>query len=136
MREDKLYARLRPYLKKWGNIERIENSVSSGIWDIHYCIDGQLGWIETKIEKGGLLYFEKFQPSFGRRMQRAGCENLYVMTSGPNYDEIRVYLAHVVLSAPMTKKGKWTVVKTEDIPAFLILKKPYDWEMLRSLLTE
>lgn len=137
MLETALFSRLRPKLKEWGEFSRIENSVESGTWDTFYCIDGQQGWIETKVEKGGHLYFEKFQPNWARRFYRAGLDNMFIIAAlEKDFNDMGVYHVRELLEANREPYRKWVRVITANLAPQLVLTKPYDWESLRLLLAD
>ena len=139
MRENKLYSRIRPHLNLWGEIERIENTTSPGVWDIFYSAQGQANWIETKIiklrEGFDCLWFEKFQIPWGRRFFGTGFSNMWVI-GGFDDDRGTMLVYHVkeIINAPTHPYKKWSLVRLTDINAVMELRKPYDWDMLRALL--
>jgi hypothetical protein len=137
MRETKLWSRLEPHFKHWGEFSRVENAIEPGMWDIHYCIDGQLGWLETKIVHSNLLYFEKFQLPWGRRYWRTGATNMFVIAGFEGLSGL-MYIYHVkeITSAPKTLDRKFVVINIEDINPQISLEKPYNWEVLRQLLSD
>jgi hypothetical protein len=136
MLETALFARLSPKLKAWGAVDRVENSQGSGMWDCHTRFEGIGGWIETKMEKGGKLYFERFQPNFARRQLRAGATNLFVIAGRDSRNGyMAVYHASTVLAAPMTFERKWKTVRVEDLEPCLEMTKQYNWDALRLLLS-
>lgn len=135
MLETALFARIKPSLARWGKYSRIENSVESGTWDTFYTIEGQAGWIETKVEKGGMLYFEKFQPNWARGYLNAGLTNLFVLAALGDKGRMEVYHASTVVEAPLEVYGKWRRVSTEELLPELVMTRPYDWEALRLLLS-
>jgi hypothetical protein len=136
MKETALYARLNPKLKSFGCVDRVENSISSGMWDIHATFSGISTWIETKMEKGGKLYFERYQLGWGKRHLQAGATNLFVIAGRDSRDGyMGVYHASTVLAAPRTVERKWQTVRVEDLEPCLEMRKLYDWDALRLLLT-
>jgi hypothetical protein len=136
MLESALYARIRPKLNTWGTLDRIENATGSGMADIHYCIDGQMGWIETKMEHGGALHFERFQLNWLNRQVKAGATNVFVMYGRHSRDgHMEVAHASAVLAAPRHVDRKWHVVMAEDVVPALVMTKQYDWDALRLLLS-
>lgn len=136
MLETALFARLSPKLKAWGAVDRVENSIASGMWDCHTCFSGVSGWVETKMEKGGKLYFERFQLNFARRQLQAGATNLFVIAGrDARNGYMGVYHATTVLTAPRTVERKWQTVRVEDLEPCLEMTKQYDWDALRLLLS-
>ncbi len=136
MRETALFARVRPRFEEWGTYCRIENTLGSGTWDLHYCFSGQMGWVETKIEHGGEIMFEKFQLNWGKKLLRAGATNMFVLTgSDESHSPMSLYHAKVVMSAPTYLYKKWTVIKVQDLVPTLYLSKPYDWAKLKQVLS-
>lgn len=132
MLETALYAKLRPRLTKWGTISRVENVLESGMWDIHYCFEGQLGWIETKVEKQGWTYFEKFQPNWGRRYFKAGATNLFIIIERDS-GEVMTYHVKELLESTREPYRKWVRVRTKDLVPCHVLND--NWEELRLLLS-
>lgn len=140
MLENKLYARLRPHFTLWGEFSRIENSIEPGMPDIFTCFSAQQSWVETKIMKRRegfeCLWFQKFQLPWMRRYSGAGLSNIFVIAG---FDDDRgtmtVYHAKELLKAPTHPYQRWTLVRLTDINAVMEMKKPYDWEALRTLLT-
>ncbi len=131
-----LYQRLRPKLNAWGEVSRVENSIESGMWDIFYMIEGQYNWLETKAEHSGFLYFERFQLNWARRFLRAGATNLFVVAALEGHGDImEIYPAQKVVTAPREIYRKWQRIKTSDLNAIQRMRKPYDWEVLRTLLS-
>lgn len=136
MLETALYARIQPKLKSWGALDRVENTMGSGMWDIHLCCDGVHNWVETKMEKGGKLYFERFQLQFATRLTRAGATNLFVIAGRDSRNgHMGVYHASALLAAPRMIERKWHVIQVEDLEPCLTMTKSYDWDALRLLLS-
>lgn len=136
MLETALFARLAPKLKAWGAVDRVENSIASGMWDCHTVFSGVSGWVETKMEKGGKLYFERFQLNFARRQLQAGATNLFVIAGRDARDGyMAVYHATALLDAQRTVERKWQTVRVEDLEPCLEMRKAYDWDALKSLLS-
>lgn len=48
MTEKNFWGRVRENLKPYGELERIESLVGSGVPDVNYCLRGREGWIELK----------------------------------------------------------------------------------------
>lgn len=133
MKETKLYAKLRPHLLSWGECDRVENIVGSGMSDVFYNIGGRTGWIETKVAKGDTVYFEKFQPQWLGKHARLGAR-IYVMILDKN-EAIHLCHANVILKLPRTPVGKWTTVSMNDLPKGFSMEPPYrSWNMVRDLL--
>jgi hypothetical protein len=136
MLETALFARLAPKLKAWGAVDRVENLIASGMWDCHTCFNGVCGWVETKMEKSGKLYFERFQLNFASRQLRAGATNLFVIAGRDARDGyMGVYHASTVLAVPRTVERKWLTIWVEDLEPCLEMRKTYDWDALRLLLS-
>jgi len=136
MLESALYARLQPKFKQFGSVDRVENSMGSGMWDIHLCCSGVHNWVETKMEKGGKLYFERFQLQFARRLTNAGATNMFVIAGrDARNGYMGVYHASTLLAAPRTVDRKWQTVLVEDLEPCLEMTKAYDWDALRLLLS-
>src|SRR3954470_1689211 len=110
LRESHLYQRIEPKLNQWGAATRIENALAGSLPDIIYCIKGTVGFIETKLEKGGQLYFEKFQIPWAIRQLKAGCRHLFVVAM-PDYDDttLLVYDYENIVATPRFMRGKWKV---------------------------
>ena len=140
MLENKLYARVRPHMNLWGEVQRVENILDSGTWDIFYATNGQANWIETKIiklrEGFDCLWFQKFQIPWGRRIFSTGFSNMWVL-GGFDDDRGTMIVYHVkeIINAPTHPYKRWTLVRLTDINAVMELKKPYDWNALRTLLS-
>lgn len=140
MLESKLYGRVRPKLDQWGEVQRIENSINPGCPDVYYSAEGQANWIETKIiklrEGFNCLWFEKFQIPWMRRFFKTGFANIWVLGG---YDDDRgtmiVYHCKEIINAPTHPYKKWVLVRLVDINAVFEMRKPYDWNILRTLLT-
>lgn len=134
MRESELYAKLRPHLASWGEVDRIENIVGSGIADVFYSISGKCGWIETKVAKGDLIYFEKFQPNWLRKHHRQHVR-LFVVVLDSDL-AIRFYPAGVILKAPQRAEKDKIVVDMRDMPKVFTMPTPYrSWASVRDILT-
>ncbi|HEX9430276.1 MAG TPA: hypothetical protein VF944_07830 [Candidatus Bathyarchaeia archaeon] len=134
MRETKLYAKLRPHLMVWGECDRVENAVSSGMSDVFYNIGGKTGWIETKVTKGDLIYFEKFQPNWIAKHSRLGAR-MFVLVMDRR-DTIHLYPAGVILKAPRVPYEKWITVNMNELPTVFNMEPPYrSWNSVRDILT-
>lgn len=129
MKETKLYAKLRPQLIKWGQVDRVENVLGSGMSDIFYNIAGSVGWIETKVAKGDMIYFEKFQPNWINKHLRQGFKRMFVMVLDKRHT-IHLWYANEILAAPRVPYEKWQVVNINDLPeASVVLEPPYrNWD--------
>lgn len=134
MRETALYARLKPKFTAWGAHSRVENTIESGTWDVFYCFNGVMGWIETKMDKGGDLYFEKFQIPWGRRYHSEGATQMFVMAGVGVGKDMKVYHVGELVKAPTRVHKKWTVVNIADMTPCLEMERPYRWDVLRTLL--
>lgn len=118
---------------RFGQIERIENVIGSGTPDVYYTIEGVPGWIETKVAKKRIVYFEKYQLGWYRRHMRRGLKHLFI--SVLSNDEIYFYHAGEAVKAPREVVEKWTTVKMDDMTPDLVLSgTKLDWGSLRSLL--
>jgi len=136
MRENKLWNRLSPKLKHWGEVSRVENAVEPGMWDIFYTFEGQMGWLETKIVHSNKLYFEKFQIPWGRRYWRKGANQMFILAGlEDTAGTIGIYHVKEIVNAPTSLDRKWTVISLLDLNPQVWLTKPYDWERLRLLLS-
>lgn len=136
MRENKLWNRLSPKLKAWGEVSRVENIVEPGMWDIFYTFEAQMGWIETKIVHSNKLYFERFQIPWGRRYWHNGANQMFVL-AGFEDQKGTIYVYHVkeIVQAPTTIDRKFTVISLLDINPQMSMSKPYDWDRLRLFLS-
>lgn len=134
MRETKLYQKIRPHLLVWGECDRVENAAGSGMSDVFYNIGGVCGWIETKVAKGSLIYFEKFQlPWIGKHHRIGGRIFIVVMDKD---ETIHVYPAGIVLKAERRSIEKWTVIDMNEMPPVFNMHAPYrSWGMVRDILT-
>jgi hypothetical protein len=133
MRETKLYARLRPQLVKWGEVDRVENSAGVGMPDVYYNIEGVQGWLETKVAKGPVVYFERFQLPWMRRHVKQGNHRIFVVVL-IEPDQIMVCRASQVVQAPRASYNKWVTVAVEDLEPEFVLTRPYKWSKLRQTL--
>lgn len=136
MRETKLYAKLRPQITKWGVVDRVENTLGSGMSDIYYNIGGRTGWIETKVAKGNEIYFEKFQPNWMRKHVRQGFWRMWVVVMSDKGEHISIYQARDVVDAKMYPDKDKLVVQLSDLPQYVLrMYSPYtDWENFRMVL--
>lgn len=124
MKESKLYAKLQPYLSRWGEVDRVENVLGSGMSDVFYNIDGVVGWVETKVMKRGLLYFEKFQPNWMRKHVRAGFSRVFVVAIDER-ETILVWRASRVVDGKFVPQSKWLTFDTSQAEPNLTMPKPY-----------
>lgn len=129
MRETELFQKLQPHLSKWGAYDRVENALGSGMSDVFYNINGSVGWIETKVAKGDMIYFEKFQPNWINKHLRQGFKKMFVMVLDKRHD-IHLWYASEVLAAPRMPYEKWQVVNISDLPeASVVVERPYrNWD--------
>lgn len=134
MRETALYGRLRPKLNAWGAVDRVENALGSGMWDIAACVDGRHCWVETKMDHGKGLHFERFQLVWLRRQLRAGSTSCYLIYGLSSRKSMVVVEGAELVRAPVRVSGKWTVVDPADLKPALVMTPPYDWDTLRRLL--
>lgn len=140
MLESKLYARLRPHFQLWGESSRVENAIESGMPDNFVCFNQVPGWVETKIIKRRegfeCLWFQKFQIPWMRRYFAAGLSQVFVIGG---FDDERgtmiVYHVKEIINAPTHPYQRWSLVRLTDINTVLELRKPYDWNLLRTLLS-
>jgi hypothetical protein len=135
VKETKLYAKIRPYLQRWGEFDRVENAAGSGMADVFYNIDGKTGWIETKVSHGHSIFFEKFQPQWLGKHRRLGAR-IFVLVLDSD-EAIRLYDAADVVKAPRSAQGKWVTVSMNDLgPPELIMPKPYrSWDLMCGILS-
>lgn len=134
MKETKLFAKMQPYLSAWGEYDRVENIHGSGMPDIHFCINSNAGWIETKVAKGDFLYFEKFQPGWARRYLRSGFHRLWVAAQLKD-ESFALYRYSVIVRAPMQPKNDWLLVNVNDIAPTFRMPSPYrSWKSVRDTL--
>lgn len=133
MRETKLYQKIRPHLLVWGECDRVENAAGSGMSDVFYNIGGICGWIETKVAKGDLIYFEKFQLPWIGKHHRHGAR-MFVLVMD-RYDTIHLYPAGVILKAERTPYEKWVTVNMKELPPVFNMPAPYrSWKSVRDIL--
>lgn len=140
MRENKLYARVRPKLNEWGAVCRVENTAEPGTWDIFYGAEGQMNWIETKIVHSDEMMFEKFQIPWGSRFFKAGISNLFVLAGIGEGRDLRMLIYHVkeIVNAPRyTKPNKKDKVylNINDLNPIFGMDRYSSWDPLRTLLT-
>ena len=134
MKETKLYAKLRPNLMAWGECDRVENVLGSGMSDVFYNIGGKTGWLETKVAKGDLIYFEKFQPNWISKHHRQGARIFVVVMD--RLETIHFYPAGIILKAPRKPYEKWITVDMKDLPPVFNMPAPYrSWRSVREILT-
>jgi len=136
VRETKLYSRIEPKLNDWGASTRVENAMVGSLPDIHYCIDGRLGWIETKLIKSGKIYFEKFQAPWVSKQEKAGCKHLFILAGVNDNSLMYLYDYREAIRAPREIIGKWRVIKMSDLTPLLTLDKPYDWMPFKTYLVK
>lgn len=133
MKETEFFAKLQPHLAAWGEYDRVENLLSSGMSDVYYNIAGRTGWIETKVAKGDFIYFEKFQPNWIAKHHRQGAR-MYVMVLDKN-ETIHLYPAGVILQAPRYPRDKFTVINMNDLPRVFNMERPWkSWKSIREIL--
>lgn len=133
MKETKLYEKLRPHLLSWGECDRVENSLVSGMSDVFYNIGGKTGWIETKVAKGDLLYFEKFQPNWMAKHHRLGARIFIIVLD--KKEAIHIYPAGIILAAPRTPLNKWITIDMSSLPPVFNMQAPYrSWKSVREIL--
>lgn len=133
MRENELFAKLQPHLAAWGEYDRVENAIASGMSDVFFNISGKTGWIETKVAKGDYIYFEKFQPNWIAKHHRQGAR-MFVIVMDKN-EAIHVYPAAIILKAPRSLYEKWTLVNQRELPPVFNMQAPYrSWKSVREIL--
>lgn len=135
MKETEFFAKVKPYLALWGEYDRVENILASGMSDVFYNIGGRTGWIETKVAKGNLIYFEKFQPNWIRKHHRAGAR-MFVMVMD-KHETIHLFPAGIILDAPKCPLNDWIIVDMNDLPRVFNMPKPYrSWKSIREILIQ
>lgn len=124
-----------PHLRQWGDASRIENSAESGTPDVTYAIDGQQGWIETKIIRNGVLTFERFQLPWLKRRLRVAHGNLWIFAT--DSDGLYVYSAEQIIKAPHypTKRKTIEVLVEELEPLVFGAAQPWPWGAVLLMLT-
>ena len=135
MKETVLWDRIRPQLLLWGEADRVENAVGSGMSDIFYNIGGKTGWIETKVAKGDWVYFEKFQPNWMRKHNRQGARLFVVILDAK--ETIHVFPVGVILAVKMEVYDKWQRLRLSELPrAPITMERPYrSWNSVKQILT-
>lgn len=98
------------------DLQRIENSVGTGMPDIEGCIDGGAFWVESKVLHGmnkactrGTLKFEDGQRDWGKSRWRAGGASyiLIGVPSKPGSDRIgRVFLIPGAFAMSLRQRGQ------------------------------
>lgn len=121
------------------HLERIESAVGTGVPDISAAGGGKQFWIETKVEKSGYLYFERFQiPWMKKRSKYTNSRGIFVLALCE--DTIKCFDAGVIISATREPYRKWSRIRTEDIDSCLWSQvKPWPnttMEELAKLLVE
>jgi hypothetical protein len=102
--------------------------------DVFYNIGGKTGWIETKVAKGDMIYFEKFQPNWMAKHHRQGAR-VFVVVMDKN-EAIHFFPAGVILKAPRVPYDKWITVNMRDLPPVFCMEAPYkSWKSVREILT-
>jgi hypothetical protein len=135
LKETKLFDKLRPHLSAWGEYDRVENILGSGMPDIFYNICGKTGWIETKVAKGDIIYFEKFQPNWLTKHHRQGAR-LFVVVMDKK-ESIHFYPAGVILKAKRTPVEKWITIDQRELPPVFNMPPPYrSWRSVRDILIQ
>jgi hypothetical protein len=133
MKETDFFAKIKPHLMSWGEYDRVENILGSGMSDVFYNIGGKTGWIETKVAKGDIVYFEKFQPNWIAKHHRLGAR-MFVMIMD-RYETIHLFNAGVILKAPRSAYEKWITINMNDLPTTFSMKPPYrSWKSMRDIL--
>jgi hypothetical protein len=134
MKETFLWNKLRPRFLLWGEADRVENSIGSGMSDVFYNFGGKTGWIETKLEKKGILYFEKFQPNWMSKHYRQGAR-VFVVSMAEN-ETIHIYSWGVLQNLPRTPYDKWTTINITGVKANFSMPAPHrSWNSVRDVLT-
>lgn len=135
MKETDFFAILRPKFDQWGTYDRVENSLGSGMSDVHYTIRGVSGWVETKVAKAGKIYFEKFQPNWMRKHIREGQSHIFVCVLDED-KTILLYRSSEIIDVPREVYKKWTVATIADLPEPEVrMPKPHRmWDRILSAL--
>lgn len=134
MKETKLYEKLKPHLLLWGECDRVENAIVSGMADVYYNIAGETGWIETKIAKSRTIFFEKFQLAWIGKHYRQGARIFVVVLDAK--ETIHFYPAGVILRATRTPNGKFVTINMDELPSVFNIMAPYkSWNSVKDVLT-
>lgn len=134
MRESDFWSQhCRAPLNKGMVSDRIENVAGSGMPDVSYSINDVTGWLELKVEKAGLLYFQRSQlPWMIRRLRH--CSRVFVLAYGTT-GIVRLIHAPEVLRAEQAMVKKWVTVRWKDLtPVVELRAKPWRWENVRKVL--
>jgi hypothetical protein len=91
MKETDLYAMMRRYLPGTGT--RIENSISSGIFDVYWAANGCGSWVENKIQHGNRIRVRGTQMVWGLSQLGQGMANLFFLVIRDEVDVPRLYPA-------------------------------------------
>ena len=112
-------SKVKGYLSEWGDHDRIENAIGSGIPDISYCIAGRQGWLELKIvHANGKIYFQQFQPAWlKRRARHSRGTGVFVLAAGINGDKtwLWLYPPQAIFDAELAKEDRWLTVRRDRL---------------------
>lgn len=138
MRESEFYKKIREPLMKRGHLSRIENKAGAGVPDVTFATSGMEFWLELKVEKGNLLYFEPSQPIWMKERIKVGVMPLILWLSS---DESTIHLceAESLIRAKKTYIRGFAVAQSSDLRQWLFLRKPKtDWDKMvkRMIMTK
>lgn len=129
MRETDIYALEVAYLP--GVFTRIENSISSGIFDVHLAGYGQTNWIENKVRHGNQIKVRGSQYVWGSRQLQHGMKNLWFLAMLDEEDVPAIYPASVIIAKclpSVTDKKGHMLVNVAKLVA------PRGWSNIRTVL--
>lgn len=77
---------------------RIENAISSGVFDSYWTGNSRGVWIENKIQRGNQIKVRGTQLAWGMAHLKAGANNLYFMVVKDRLDLPRLYAAQSIFA--------------------------------------
>lgn len=115
-------------MKQVLTMDRIENSIGNGFPDISCAGKGKQFFIESKVEKSGFVYFEKFQiPWMMTRLRYTDQKGVFVSVMADNEDrKIHTFEAKHIIATPREPYKKWVRLKITDIKETLsVIEAPF-----------
>jgi hypothetical protein len=102
VKETELYEQVSTCMP--GDVTRIENAISSGIFDMYWCYSGSGHWIEGKIRKGNRIFVRGTQYIWALRQIRSGMRNLWFLVMRDADDVPELYWANSITEVCDLKK--------------------------------
>ena len=130
MKENALWSLIRRNIK--GHCQRVENAVGLGTPDVNCCYEDIEVWIELKIVKGNLIYFEWSQIAWIKQRTHEKI-NGNVLIMARHKDDIIAFDARFLPTEKLKRKVNKAGLDIRDVN-YIRWPKPYDWKEIQEYI--